>query len=140
MKTTLLKVAVIAALSASLSAASLAYADPQTTAPEVLSTTESVTVTARRFHMEPQEFMDYEYAYNISNGETVRFSRRVGRFYVAIKGQPLVEIFPTAADQFVTKAGAKLVFSEGGDALKIDHYELIQLASGLPAAPALSAK
>ena len=135
-----------------LSVASLAHAgpqanaDPQAAAPaapaaaEALAPIESVTVTARRFHMEPQEFMDYEYAYNLSNGEVVRFSRRVGRFYVAIKGQPTVEIFPTAADQFVTKGGARLLFTEGGDALNIDHNELLELASGLPIASAPAAK
>ena len=100
----------------------------------------SVTVTARRFHMEPQDFMEFEYAYRLSNGESVRFSRRVRRFYVAIKGQPPVEIFPTAAEQFVTRGGAKLIFTEGGDALNIDHYEVLEAESSLklahaPAAP-----
>ena len=61
----------------------------------------------------------------------VRFSRRVGRFYVTIKGQPPVEIFPTAADRFATEGGAKLVFTENGDALTIDHYEALQEAAGL---------
>ena len=129
---------------AALCACSLVHADqqtsapltstPQTVAPEALQPMGSVTVTARRFHMEPQEFTDYEADYNLSNGEVVRFSRRVRHFYVAIKGQPTVEIFATAADQFVTKTGAKLVFSERGAALDIDHYELLELASGLPVA------
>lgn len=94
----------------------------------------SVTVTAQRFHMEPAEFKDYEYAYNLSNGEVVHFSRRVGRFFVAIKGRPAVEIFATAADQFKTSGGAKLVFAENGDKLKINHYEALQIASGVPVA------
>jgi hypothetical protein len=91
----------------------------------------SVTVTARRFHMEPAEFKDYEYAYNLSNGEVVHFSRRVGRFFVAIKGQPSVEIFPTAADQFKSKGGAIMVFTDDGDKLKIDRYEVLQNESGM---------
>jgi hypothetical protein len=95
---------------------------------------DTVSVTAKRFHMEPIEFMDYEYAYPLSNGDVVKFSRRVLHFYVTIKGQPSVEIFPTAPDQFVTKGGAKLLFTEDGDALTIDHYEAIQGASGLPVA------
>lgn len=103
-------------------------------ADEVPQSIESVTVSARRFHMEPQEFMYFEASYRLSNGHSVTFSRRVRRFYVAIKGQPGVEIFATAADQFVTKAGATLVFSEAGEALDINHYELLQRESGLPLA------
>ena len=86
---------------------------------------------ARRVHLEPQEYMAYEYEYSLSNRDTVRFSRRVGRFYVEIKPNPAVEIFPAAAGQFETKAGARLVFTDGGDSLDIDHYELLQVASGV---------
>jgi hypothetical protein len=113
----------------------------QASSPAALAdATQTVTVTARRFHVEPQEFKDYEYTYGLSNGETVRFSRRVGRFYVAIKGQPAVEIFPTAPEQFATEGGAKLTFRDNGDMLTIDHYEALQVASGvsvasLPTAP-----
>lgn len=105
-----------------------------TSAADAARPIESVIVTARRFHMEPLEFKDYEYGYSLSNGDSVRFSRRVGRFYVAIKGQPAVEIFPTAADQFETRGGARLVFTENGDALTIDRYEALQIASGLQVA------
>jgi hypothetical protein len=95
---------------------------------------DTVTVTAQRYKAVPQEFRDYEYEYGLSNGESVRFSRRVGRFYVTIKGQPPVEIFSTASDRFVTKAGAKLVFTENGDKLTIDRYEALAAAAGLPTA------
>ena len=94
----------------------------------------TVTVTARRFHMEPAEFKDYEYSYNLSNGEVVRFSRKVGRFYASFHGQPNVEIFPTAADQFMTRDGARLRFTEDGDKLSIDHFELLARAAGMPIA------
>ncbi|MRW85276.1 hypothetical protein GJ698_14420 [Pseudoduganella sp. FT26W] len=119
------------------SSAVTAYAQQQEqaiSAAETPPAIDTVSVTAKRFHMEPIEFTDYEYAYRISNGDVVNFSRRVLHFYVTIKGQPPVEIFPTAPDQFVTKGGAKLVFTENGDALNIDHYEAIQGASGLPVA------
>lgn len=45
-----------------------------------------------------------------------------------------VEIFPHAADRFATKGGAELVFTEDGDALDIDHYEVLRAESGLPLA------
>lgn len=122
---------------------SSAYAQQQgqvASATEAVEPVQTVTVTARRFHVTPQEFKDYEYTYVLSNSDVVRFSRRVGRFYVAIKGQPTVEIFPAAAEQFVTRDGARLVFADEGDKLTIDHYELLQAASevqvaALPAAP-----
>ena len=132
MKTALLNMAAASALCV----AAVAYEAPQEAAQTDAASMgmESVTITARRFHMAPREFMDYEYAYNISNGDVVRFSRRVGRFYLAIKGQPTVEIFATAGNQFVSKDGAKLIFSQGGDTLTIDNYERIQMAAHLPVA------
>jgi hypothetical protein len=99
---------------------------------EVSQPVQTVNISgARRVHLEPQEYMAYEYEYSLSNRDTVRFSRRVGRFYVEIKPNPAVEIFPAAAGQFETRAGARLVFTDGGDSLDIDHYELLQAASGV---------
>jgi hypothetical protein len=99
----------------------------------------SVTVKARRYHMEPQDFKAFEYEYVLNNGDIVRFSRRVGRFYIGLRGKPTVEIFPTSPDQFVSKAGAQLIFTEGGDALDIDHYETLQAAFGVPVTTATAA-
>jgi hypothetical protein len=124
----------LAAVSLCFCAAS-AYAQEQTQAisvREASQPTQTVKVSgARRVHLEPQEYMAYEYEYSLSNRDSVRFSRRVGRFYVEIKPNPAVEIFPAAAGQFETKAGARLVFTDGGDTLDIDHYELLQAASGV---------
>lgn len=101
---------------------------------------ESVTVKARRFHVEPQQFSDYEYTYVLDNKETVRFSRRVGRFYVAIKGQPPVEIFAAGPEKFETNGGAKLAFTEGGEMLTIDHFEALKAASAMQVAAKTKAK
>jgi hypothetical protein len=100
---------------------------------------DSVVVSARRFHLEPPQFKDYEYTYVLSNGDVVRFSRRVGRFYVTLKGCPEVEIFPTALDKFETEGGARLVFTEEGDKLTIDRYEEVRKASGVPITAMLAA-
>lgn len=127
----ILAAVLICSYAAPASAQQQTQADSAAEAPESMQT---VTVKARRFHVEPQEFKDYEYEYGLDNGEAVRFSRRVGRFYVAIKGQPKVEIFPTAAERFETREGAELVFTENGEYLTIDHYERLQLASGVPIA------
>lgn len=128
-----LSLAAIAACCSIMSAH--AQQEAQATGPaDAPQTIESVTVKARRYHMEPQQFMYFEAGYRLSNGSAVTFSRRVGRFYVAIKDRPTVEIFPVTADQFVTRGGAKLIFTEGGDALDIDRYELLQAESGMPLA------
>jgi hypothetical protein len=105
---------------------------PATSAAEAPQSMQSVIVSAKRFHLEPQEFMNYEYAYNLSNGGVVSFSRRVGRFYVAIKGYETVEIVPAGPTQFVSKGGATLIFTEDGGALTIDNFELLQGESGAP--------
>ncbi len=123
----------ILAASVALSASSFAQVQdsaPVTSAAESLESAQNVIVSARRFHVEPREFANYEYAYTLSNGETVRFSRRVGRFYVSIKGYERIEILPSSSDQFVSRGGATLIFTEGGDALTIDNYELLREESG----------
>lgn len=133
MKIIVMSLAAIAALSVVESAA----AEPQAqgaSATQAAQPIESVTVKARRFHIEPQQFSDYEYTYVLDNKETVRFSRRVGRFYVAIKGQPAVEIFASGPEKFETNGGAKLAFSEGGEVLTIDHFEALQAATAMQAA------
>lgn len=121
---------------ASVSAQQQAEPLSATPAPDPI---ESVSVSARRFHMEPRDFAPFEYEYVLNNGDIVRFSRRVGRFYVGLRGKPTVEIFPAAEDQFVTKAGARLIFTERGDALDIDHYETLQAGFGIPVTTTLAA-
>jgi hypothetical protein len=120
------------------SSCTCAIAQQQTPAAGLTDATqavESVVVTGQRAgRVTPQEFKDYEYEYGLSNGEAVRFSRRVGRYYVSIKGRPPVEIFSTATNEFFSSGGARLIFTDNGDKLKIDRYEAIQIASGLPVA------
>jgi len=132
MKFIVLSLAAIAALS-TVECAN-AQSQQSASATQAAQPIESVTVKARRFHIEPQQFSDYEYTYVLDNKETVRFSRRVGRFYVAIKGQPAVEIFASGPEKFQTNGGAKLAFSEGGEVLTIDHFEALQAATAMQAA------
>jgi hypothetical protein len=121
MKTTLLSLAVAAALSAT----SFAHA---------ADAGESVKINAPAgYHIEPQQFADYEYAYQLSNGDQVRFTRKVGVFYTAVKGSPKVRIFPTGPGQFVTSSGTKMTFTEDGDTVTINNYERLPMASRLPA-------
>jgi len=103
----------ILAATMALSSPSFAHIQQQAPASAAAApdSVQSVVVTTHRFHVEPREFADYEYAYTLENGEMVRFSRRVGRFYVAIKGYEPVEILASSPAQFVSRGGATLVFS-----------------------------
>jgi hypothetical protein len=134
MKTTLLSLAVAAALSI----ASIASAAPASAAQEAAS--ESVKISAPRYHIEPSEFSEYLYAYKLSNGDMLRFSNRVGHYYAQVKGQPKVEIFATGPAEFVTDTGTRMKFTEDGDTLTINNYERLPMAAHLPANTMVMAK
>lgn len=124
MKTTLLSLAVAAALSIT----TLAHAAPPDN--------ESVKISAPAagdFKFKPQEFADYLYSYALSNGDKLKFSQKVAHYYAEIRGQKRVEIFPVAPGEFVTQAGTKITFAENGAELTIDSYERLPMAAQLPA-------
>lgn len=124
MKTTLLSVAVAAALSIT----TLAQAAP----PDNESVKISAPV-ASDFKMKPQDFSDYLYSYALSNGDRLKFTQNVAHYYAEIKGQKKVEIFPVAPGEFVTQAGTRISFQDNGDELTIDNYERLPMTAQLPA-------
>ncbi|MYM69988.1 gel scht [Pseudoduganella sp. FT55W] len=128
MKTTLLSVAVAAALSIT----TLAHA----AGPDNESVKISAPV-ATDFKFKPQEFSDYLYSYQLSNGERLRFTQKVAHYYAQLDGQKKVEIFPVAPGEFVTHAGTRISFADAGFELTIDNYERLpmsaQRAAQLPA-------
>ncbi|MTV40231.1 gel scht [Duganella radicis] len=124
MKTTLLSVAVAAALSI----ATLAHAAPPDN--------DSVKITAPAvsdFKFKPQEFQDYLYTYALSNGEEMKFTQKIAHYYAQLKGQKKVEIFPVAPGEFITEAGTRISFQDDGFALTIDNYERLPMTAQLPA-------
>ena len=125
MKTTLLSMAVAAALSIT----ALAHA----AAPHNESVKISAPAVMSDFKFKPQEFADYLYSYALSNGEEMKFTQKVAHYYAEIKGQKKVEIFPVAPGEFVTQAGSRINFRDDGYALTIDNYERLPMAARLPA-------
>ncbi|MYM25613.1 gel scht [Duganella sp. FT135W] len=124
MKTTLLRVAVAAALSIIAVAHA---ADPDN---------ESVKISAPSaadFKFKPQDFQEYLYTYALSNGEKLTFTQTAARYYAQIKGEQKVEIFPVASGQFVTHAGTRIAFANEGDDLSISNYERLPMTAQLPA-------
>lgn len=137
MKSTVLSMAVAAALSAALSIAATAAV----AAPETPAASDSVQIKAPDgFRFKPQEFQDYAYFYALSNGDKIKFSQKVAHYYAEIKGNPKVEIFPVAPGQFVTGAGTRLTFANQGDDLTIDNYERLPMTAKLPANTIVMAK
>jgi hypothetical protein len=131
MKSTLLSIAVAAALSIAAVGAQAAQDGAG----------DSVQIKAPSgFRFEPQEFGDFRFAYALSNGETIRFTQRVAHYYAEIDGNPKVEIFPVAYGKFVTGAGTQLTFTEQGYELAIDNYERLPMAARLPANTIVMAK
>ncbi|NVM75634.1 hypothetical protein FHW83_001421 [Duganella sp. SG902] len=124
MKTTLLSIAVAAALSIT----ALAHAAPPDN--------ESVRIgapAANDFKFKAQDFSDYLYSYALSNGDQLKFTQKVAHYYAEIKGQKKVEIFPVAPGEFVTQAGTRISFQDNGYELTIDNYERLPMAAQLPA-------
>ncbi|RFP16710.1 hypothetical protein D0T25_17950 [Duganella sp. BJB488] len=121
-----------------MSFAATAGAAPDATATNAAS--ESVKISASRYHMEPQEFQDYQSAYRLSNGETMRFTRQVGHFYTEIKGQPRVEIYAVGPAEFITRTGAHMSFTDNGDTLTVSNYERLPMLAKLPANTTIMAK
>lgn len=124
MKTTLLSMAVAAALSIT----TLAHAAPPDN--------DSVKITApgaSDFKFKPQEFSDYLYSYALSNGDKLKFSQKVAHYYAEVRGEKRVEIFPVAPGEFVTQAGTRISFTDNGAELTIDNYERLPMSAQLPA-------
>ncbi|NGZ82763.1 hypothetical protein [Duganella aceris] len=125
MKSTLSRIA------AALVFTSLFAAGAQAAAPDAAGDAVRITAPAA-YHLAPQEFQDYLNAYALSNGDSMKFSQRLNRYYTTVKGESRVEIFAVAPGVFVTKNGATLKFSEDGEALAIDNYERMRVTAVLP--------
>lgn len=85
------------------------------------------------YRMTADEFRDYAYSYELSNGRSVAFARKARRFYVALDGERADELYPLAQGVLMTAAGARIEFNPDGSAVTIRHYEKLPMA-GTPAA------
>ena len=125
MNSTFLSVAVAAALSIAAIAQAAPAADNDTVniqAPAV-----------KRYAMQPVEFDDYAHSYNMSNGDTMKFTHGGGtRYYTEVSGNRRVEIIPVSATEFVTRDGARISFSTDGNELTVNNYERVATTHNLP--------
>jgi len=129
MKTILTSLAAALALTSLLGAAHAA------------DTADSVRITARSsYHLAPQDFREFSGVYVLSNGDTVKFSQRLNRYFSSVDGAPMVEIFAVAPDAFVTGNGAAIKFGDGGEELAINNYERLQVNAKLSANTLVTAR
>ena len=98
-------------------------AEPPAATP-ALAPLSSVAVTGRastkqRYHLAPNEFLDYDSLYTLDNGQYIRMSRRVNRYYARVKNEAEVEIYGQRPGVFTSENGTELVFTNNGNDLVV---------------------
>lgn len=95
---------------------------------------DSVQIKApQTMRLAPGEFDEYAASYLLSNGQRIAFSQRGQRYFARLDGERGMEILPRARDVFVTAAGARVEFSDKGNAITIRNYERLVTSVALPA-------
>ena len=113
---TLLSVALVLS-GAALAADPVAPAAP--TAADAAQPLSSIAVTGvastrQRYHLAPNEFLDYDYVYILDNGQYIKMSRRVNRYYAQVATEHTVEIYGQRPGVFKSENGTELVFTNDG--------------------------
>jgi hypothetical protein len=81
------------------------------------------------YPMQRNEFRDYAYSYQLSNGTSIAFSQFQRRFFAQPDGEVRTEMFPVAQGVLMTAGGARFEFNRDGSALTIRNYEKLALAA-----------
>lgn len=81
-----------------------------------------------RIHIMQEDFADYKNAYQLTNGQVLKFSQRQAHFYAQIDKGERVEIFPIARDQFVSDAGTRFDFSDEAQTVGVANFGRLPLA------------
>lgn len=89
--------------------------------------TVQIKASAATYKLAPDEFKAYESAYNLSNGDAIRFSQTGRRYWARLKDGDRVELYAVQQGVFMTAAGARIEFQDDGDGLAIDNYERLPM-------------
>lgn len=127
LKTTLKSIA------AALAVMSVATVHAEEHSVQVTAQASAQAKAAHGYHLMQEDFHDFKNTYQLSNGQKIAFSQRMARFYTQLNGGDRVEIFAVSPTVFVTDAGTRIEFREGGDAVGISNVEKLPLAAYLPA-------
>ncbi len=88
------------------------------------------------------EFTEYAYAYQLSNGQVARFSQQGNHYYVVLKGSldmlkrdesfghagTPTRLRPIGPGLFVTDKGTQMRFADQGDQVTISNFERLPAA------------
>jgi hypothetical protein len=74
------------------------------------------------------EFKDFAHNYALSNDKYIRFTQSGRQYWARLHGENKVQLYPIAANVFVTAAGARVEFQEQGDQVVISNYERLPMA------------
>ena len=108
-----------ALLAIALAATGAAYA-----APQIEQNSDVVRISAQStYRHSSSEFASYESAYQLSNGQTMKFTQFGNHFYATLKGEPRHRIFGQSPGVFLTESGALIEFRQDGEKLTITNFE-----------------
>jgi hypothetical protein len=83
------------------------------------------------YSMHRSEFRDYAAIYDLSNGQTIRFTEYRKHFFAQLGDEPKTEMYAIAPGALVTASGTRFEFSNDGSEVTIRNYEKLPLA-GVP--------
>lgn len=108
-----------------LAAMSSAYAAPQVLGDKA----DSVQISAAsQYKLAPSEFKDYEIPYRLEGGKVLKFTQDFNLYYTQIKGEPKARIYPRGPGVFMTAAGARIEFRDGGETVAVTNLERLPMA------------
>ncbi|WP_374580327.1 hypothetical protein [Pseudoduganella sp.] len=85
------------------------------------------------YKLHADEFKDFAHTYVLADSKAIRFSQSGRRYWARLAGENKVELYPMAANVFVTAAGARIEFSDQGEQVAIDNYERLPMSVALGA-------
>jgi hypothetical protein len=83
------------------------------------------------YKMTPDEFKDYAWRYDLSNGRQIEFSRNFRHYVVALDGEQSTELYPIARGVFMTAAGTRIEFQQDGASVLIRNYERLPMTTAM---------
>jgi hypothetical protein len=79
------------------------------------------------------EFDDFAHNYALSNDKYIRFTQSGRHYWARLHGEDRVELYPVAANVFMTAAGTRIEFRDQGDQVVINNYERLPMAVAMSA-------
>ncbi len=115
------KLMMLSAVAALLVGGSTFAADPNDPSVQIKAPTAT-------YKMYMGQFDEFAHSYALDNGQQIRFTQSGKRYWARIKGEDRAELYPVAANVFLTAAGTRLTFRDQGDEVWIENYERLPMS------------